>query len=107
MSGTKGVCHNVYAELGLPNAAGMLVRAQLVSKIDDIIRERKLTQKQAAVLMGMTQSKVSKMLNGQFRGISEAKLLDCLAALGNDVEIRVKPVRRKNAPGKVAVVFTA
>jgi predicted XRE-type DNA-binding protein len=55
----------------------------------------------------MTQAKVSQMLRGHFRGISQAKLLDCLAALGNDVEIRVKPTRRKKAPGRVAVVFAA
>jgi predicted XRE-type DNA-binding protein len=98
---------NVYADLGRPDADEMLVKAQLVARIGDIIKSRKLTQKEAAQIMGMTQAKVSQMLRGHFRGISQAKLLDCLAALGNDVEIRVKPTRRKKAPGRVAVVFAA
>lgn len=98
---------NVYADLGYPNADEMLVKAQLVTRIGDIIKRRKLTQKEAAQIMGLTQAKVSQMFRGQFRGISQAKLLGCLAALGNDVEIRVKPIRRRKEAGSVHVVFAA
>ena len=103
----KRVARSVYADLGYPNPDEMVIKAQLVTKIGDIIKRRKLTQKEAAKIMGMTQAKVSQMLRGQFRGISQAKLLDCLAALGNNVEIRVKPVRRSKAAGKINVVFAA
>jgi hypothetical protein len=49
--------------------------------------------------------KLSKMLRGQFRGISEAKMLDCLARLGRDVQIVVGPARRTSSAGRVAVIF--
>ena len=66
-----------------------------------------MTTEQAAEVLGMTQPKLSKMLRGQFRGISEAKMLDCLTRLGRDVQIVVGPARRKATAGRVAVVFTA
>lgn len=92
---------NVYADLGLPDAEEMLVKAQLAMNIDKIVKRRKLTQKDTAKIMGLTQAKVSDMLQGRFRDISEAKLLYCLTALGNDVEIRVKPIRRRKTAGKI------
>ena len=55
----------------------------------------------------MTQPKLSKMLRGQFRGISEAKMLDCLARLGRNVQIVVGPTRRATSAGRVAIVFAA
>jgi predicted XRE-type DNA-binding protein len=62
---------------------------------------------EAAAMMGLSPGKVSDMVRGRFRGISEAKMLDCLTALGNDVEIRVKPIRRRKTPGKINVVYAA
>ena len=72
---------NVYADLGNKDAAEMLVKAQLATKIGEIIKARKWTQQEASDVLGLTQPKLSKMLRGQFRGISEAKMLDCLARL--------------------------
>ncbi|MDR0997210.1 MAG: helix-turn-helix domain-containing protein, partial [Zoogloeaceae bacterium] len=66
---------NVYADLGLPEADEMLLKAQLVDKIHDILRDKGWTQRQAAEVLGVSQPKLSKMLRGQFRGISEAKML--------------------------------
>ena len=78
---------NVYADLGMADAEEMIVKAQLASKI------------------GIPQSKLSKMLSGQFRGISEAKMLDCLARLGRNVQIVVGPPRRSTTAGRIDVVF--
>lgn len=98
---------NVYADLGLADADEMLVKAQLANKISEIIKGRKWTQQQAAEALGVPQSKLSKMLRGQFRGVSETKMLDCLTRLGRDVQIVVGPARRINTTtaGRVAVVF--
>ncbi|WP_297477984.1 helix-turn-helix transcriptional regulator [Ferrovum sp.] len=96
---------NVYADLGLPDAEEMHIKAQLAAKIGDIIRRRKLTQVQAAELLGVTQPKLSGLLRGQFRGISEAKMLECLTHLGRDVEIVVKSVPHSRTEGHVSVVF--
>ena len=98
---------NVYADLGMADADLMRVKAQLATKIGEIIKGRKWSQQQAAKVLGMTQPKLSKMLRGQFRGISETKMLDCLARLGRNVQIVVGPARRATSAGRVAVVFTA
>ena len=99
---------NVYADLGLADAQEMLVKAKLASKIGEIIQRQNLTQQQAATLLAMPQPKVSLLLRGQFRGISEAEMLECLARLGRDIDIVVKPARRRAASGalgRVNVVF--
>jgi len=96
---------NVYADLGYPDAEEMLVKARLVRKISEIIRGKGLTQVETARILGLTQPKVSALLRGQFRGISERKLIDCLTSLGRDVEIVVKDAPRRRDGGKVTVVF--
>ncbi|OXC71704.1 helix-turn-helix domain-containing protein [Caballeronia sordidicola] len=98
---------NVYSDLGSADAEEMLVKAQLASKIGEIIKGRRWTQQQAAEVLGMTQPKLSNLLRGQFRGVSEAKMLECLAKLGRDVKIVVGPARRSTKPGHVEVVFAA
>ena len=95
---------NVYADLGYPDADEMLVKAQLVMQIAEIIRRKGLTQVEAAKLLGLTQPKISAMLRGQFRGFSERKLIDCLTSLGRDVQIVIKESPRRRAGGKLTVV---
>ena len=96
---------NVYADLGMADADEMMVKAQLATKIGEIIKVRKWSLQRAADVLGIPQSKLSKMLRGQFRGISEAKMLDCLTRLGRDVQIVVGPARRSASTGNIAVVF--
>jgi len=90
---------NVFKDLGLPNAEEHLVKAQLVFKIDTIMKKRRLKQVDAAALFGVRQPDVSKMLRGDFRQFSVERLLRFLVALDQDVQIVVKPHHdRKNAP---------
>lgn len=95
---------NVYADLGRPDAERMLVKAQLASQIDKIIKARKWSQGEAAKVLGMPQPKVSMMLRGQFRGISEIKMLECLTRLGRDVQIVIGSDSHPTTPGRVSVV---
>ena len=88
---------NVYADLGRPDADEMLIKAQLASKIAALMKRRQLTQTDAAKLFRMPQPKVSAMLRGQFRGISEDRMMRCLTALGQNVQIVVKPAREGRA----------
>jgi predicted XRE-type DNA-binding protein len=96
---------NVYQDLGYPNSGDMLVKAQLVTKIAEIIRQRRLTQSQAAKLLRLTQPKISRMLHGEFRGISERRLLHCLTRLGRDVQIVVKQAPQRQSSGQLTVRF--
>jgi len=90
---------NVFRDLGLANAEEHLVKAQLVFKIDTILKDRGLKQVEAADLFGIKQPDVSKMVRGEFRQFSVERLLRFLVALNQDVEIVVKPHRgRSDAP---------
>ncbi len=106
MIGIEKGSGNVYADIGSEEADAMHVKASLASKIAEIIKHRHLTQQQAADILGMTQPKLSGMLRGQFRGISEAKMLDCLNRLGRDVQIVVRKARRSQENGRISVVFS-
>jgi predicted XRE-type DNA-binding protein len=95
---------NVYADLGRPDADEMLIKAQLATKIGEIIKRRRLTQVEAAAIIGMPQPKLSGLLRGQFRGVGEAKMLNCLTRLGRDVRIVVGPARRRSGVGHIEVL---
>lgn len=96
---------DVYADLGYSDAEEMLVKAKLLRKISEIVRSKGLTQVETARILGLTQPKVSALLRGQFRGVSERKLIDCLTSLGRDVQIVVKDAPRRREGGKLTVVF--
>ena len=81
---------NVYADLGDSQADEMLVKARLAFKIGEIIKQRQLTQVEAADLLGLTQPKLSGLLRGQLRGVSQSKMLECLKRLGRDAQIAIR-----------------
>ena len=106
----KSVSHqrgttNVYADLGYKSADEMLVKAQLVTTIAEILTERGYTQTKAAEMLGIPQPKLSKMLRGQFRGFSERKLMDCLTLLGRDIDIVIRATPKRKGQGAVSVSF--
>ena len=78
---------SAYEELNYPDAEEMAVKSSLVSGIADQLRARRLTQSDAAQLLGPSQPKLSNLLRGQFRGVSEKKLMLCLTKLGQGLEI--------------------
>lgn len=95
--------NNVFADIGLPDADEHLLKAELVSKLDDTIKSRKLTQTAAGRLLGVGQPDLSKILRGHFREVSVARLLRFLARLGQDVEIVVKPNTNARRAGRPRV----
>ena len=97
-------CGNVFEDLGFPDAEEMLVKAKLAITIQGIIESRGLTQTKAAQLIGLSQPKLSDLLKGKFRGISEAKMLECITRLGRDIQIVVNPHERPaNERGHIEV----
>lgn len=96
---------SVYADLGYPDSEDMEIKARLVTEIREIMKKRGLTQEQAAEILGLTQPKVSRLLKGEFRGVSERRLLNCLTRLGQDVEIVVKAAPRTRDTGHLSIRF--
>jgi len=95
---------NVFKDIGVPNAEEHFVKAQLVFKIDTILKKRGLKQVEAADLFGVRQPDVSKMLRGDFRQFSVERLLRFLVALDHDVEIVVEPNRNRNGAAAIQVL---
>jgi predicted XRE-type DNA-binding protein len=84
--GTVG-SDNVFADLGLPDAETRLLKARLVSKIDDVIEKRGLTQAGAGRVMGLPQPKVSELRNGRTNDYSIERLYRLLNSLGVGISV--------------------
>jgi predicted XRE-type DNA-binding protein len=92
---------NIFADLGLPDADTHFLKAQIVSEIYRLTGERKLTQAQAGRLMGITQPEVSRMFKGRFREYSIDRLIGFLTSFDRDVEIVVKPHKKRGTGGRI------
>ena len=94
---------NVFADLELPDAEGLQAKAALAHQIASILAHRRLTQVEAAQILGTRQPKVSALLAGRLDGFSIERLIRFLNALGQDVQIIVspKPPSRKHADLRV------
>lgn len=95
---------NVYADLGYSDAEALQRKASLASHIAWAIKARHLTHVAAAQLLGMDQADIVKIVRGQFRSTSEAKMLEWIAMLGHDVTILVTKKTRQR-PGKIELEF--
>lgn len=84
---------NVFADLGHPGAETHLLKAELVSRIDALVRQRDITQAEAARILGLAQPDVSRLLRGDFRDDSLERLFRLLTALGRDSDIVIRPSR--------------
>lgn len=99
-----GSSGNVFADLEVADPEEALVKAELAHAISTIIVERRLTQTQAAELLGIDQPKVSALMRGRLSGFSVDRLLRFLLALDRDVEIVVTPKRQLRPHTRVSVV---
>jgi predicted XRE-type DNA-binding protein len=81
---------NVFADIGVAAPEEALAKAKLVVQISRVIASKKLTQTQAAKLLGIDQPKVSALLRGRLSGFSTDRLLRYLTMLGKDVEIVIR-----------------
>ncbi len=89
----------MFADLGLPHADELLAKAELTAKIIAEIQRRRLTQSQAAAVLGIDQPKVSALKHGKLSGFSIERLLRFLLMLGRNIEISVKG---RSKPGSTA-----
>ena len=93
---------NVFADLDFPDADTHLLKAELVSRIDDIIRQRRTTQAEAARVLGLSRPDLSRLLRGDFREYSLDRLLRFLTILGCDIDIVIRQ-SRSNSGGTLRI----
>ncbi|MGA3055381.1 MAG: helix-turn-helix transcriptional regulator [Candidatus Korobacteraceae bacterium] len=93
---------NVFADMGLPDAAELDTKARLAAAINRIVERRRLTQAEVAVALAINQPKVSALLHYKLEGFSVERLMRFLVALGQDVEIVVKAKPRTRS-ARIAV----
>ena len=98
---------NIFADLNLPDAEPHFLKAQIVSEIYRLIKDRKLTQARAGKRMGISQPEVSRMFKGYFREYSIDRLMEFLTLFDRDVEIVVKPHRKTGKTGRIRFVSEA
>jgi predicted XRE-type DNA-binding protein len=97
---------NIFADLGLEQSEELLARSKLLMRVADLIKKSKLTQKQIAEKLDITQPKVSMLVSGKLSAFSTDTLLHYLSLLGCDVEIRLtnpKNRSRSRRRGRIAV----
>lgn len=94
---------NVFADLGLPHPEQELMKARLTLQIYRIIRERGLTQAQAAKVLGIKQPHVSLLMRNRAGSFAAGRLMEFLIALGQDVEVSVRPARKEH--GELSVMI--
>ena len=94
---------NVFADLNLPKADDLLAKAELAAKIIAEIERRRLTQAQAAAILGIDQPKISALKQGKLSGFSIERLIRFLLLLGHDIEITVKGTARSRSAARLRV----
>jgi predicted XRE-type DNA-binding protein len=96
---------NVFADLGFApmQAAELTAKSTLIIAIKDVIKRRKLTQQEAAQLCGTDQPTLSKVFRGRMESVTIDRLASWLNALGQDVEIIVRPAPRSRQQGRLHV----
>jgi predicted XRE-type DNA-binding protein len=93
---------NVFHDLGLPHPEQELLKAQLTLQIYRLIKQRGITQTEAGKILGIKQPHVSALMRNRAGTFSVERLLEFLTALGQDIEITVRPTRKGH--GEVSVV---
>lgn len=94
---------NVFADLGLPNPEERLAKAKLAMQIYLIIEQKRLTQKEAANLLGIDQPKISALNKGKLAGFSIERLFRFLMILGQDININITPKKRTKKNPDISV----
>lgn len=94
---------NVFADLGLGDAAELDTKVRLAVAINRLIKGKRLTQTTAAERLAVGRPKISSLTNYKLDGFSVERLMSFLLALGQDVEIRITPRRAGRAPGRIVV----
>src|SRR5215211_4429040 len=95
---------NVYTDLGFDDPDLELAKAELARQIVGILQERKITQKQAAAILGIDQPKVSALVNGRLGVFSTERLMRFLTRLDRDIDITIATKRLGETGARITVL---
>ncbi len=81
---------NVFIDLGYSSdeAAVLQMRADLMADLRRLIKGRKLTQAKAAEVLGVSQSRVSDLINGKWERFSLEMLITLATRAGMRVTLK-------------------
>ncbi len=95
---------NVFEDLGYVDAGERQVKTRLALAINEILKGRKLKQREIADILSIPQPKVSALKNYRLDQFSVEKLMAFLTALNQDVEIMIRPHRNAEGTGSISVL---
>ena len=96
---------NVFKDLGLPSPDERLAKAKLTYKINRLIADQGMTQKEAADFLGMSRSKMASLRNGRLKDFTIDRLFSLLGQLDHHIEIRVVPKSSRDTQETINVAF--
>ena len=96
---------NVFKDLNLPDADELYLKATLGFEVFQIIEERKLTQSEAAKILGVKPTEISSLKKGQFNHYSVERLITFLTRLNRDIEIRIIPSENTVGEQRIIAVY--
>jgi predicted XRE-type DNA-binding protein len=96
---------NIFKVLGRPDADEAFAKVELAYRIHSLIRQKGLSQTQAARLLCTDRARVSNIMRGRLKEFSIDRLFHFLNKLGQDIDVTIRPKRRAN--GQVHILAKA
>ena len=95
---------NMFKDLNLPDAEELFLKAKLGFEVFQIIEKRKLTQTEAAKILGVKQPEISRLKQGKFNHYGVERLMVFLNRLNRDIEIRIIPAADREGQQRVVTI---
>jgi len=95
---------NVFRDLGYSDASERQIKTRLALAVNDLLKGRKLKQREIAPLLSIPQPKVSALKNYRLDQFSVEKLMEFLTVLNQDVEIMIRPHAVAHEAGQISVL---
>ena len=94
---------SIFADLGLNYTQSDMLKVHIAHAITVTLQKRKLTQVEAAKIIGTDQAKISDIVRGQLKGFAVERLLSYLLLLGRDVDVRFSRQFKEDRPGELRI----
>ena len=100
---TRGTS-NVFDDLGFPDAVELQTKTRLALAVNELLKARKLKQREIATVLGVTQPEASALKSYHLAQFSVERLMEFLTALNQDVEITIRPRATSSGTGQISVL---